>query len=99
MAEKKVVIASQCKLLMGCFRVVLESMRIGEVVGEASVGSEAVQMAQELGADFVVLEGSLPGREPVEVIAEIRRLKLPTKVMIFSLTDGCVRRDLRRNCR
>ena len=95
MAGKKVVIASQCRLLMGCFRVVIESMRIGEVVGEACRGSEAVQMAEELGADFVVLEGSLPGREPVEVIAEISRLKLPTKVMIFSLSDGCVRRDLR----
>ena len=95
MPGKRVVVASQCKLLMGCFGLVIESMKIGEVVGEASMGSEAVRMARELEADFVVLEGSLPGWEPVEVIAEIRRLKLPTKVMIFSLTNGCVRRDLR----
>ena len=94
-AGKKVVIASQCKLLRGLLGSVLESMRIGEVVGEASAGSDAVRMARELKADFVVLEGTLPGREPVEVIREIHGLGLATKVMVFSLTSDGVRRDLK----
>jgi len=95
MSGKRVVIASQCKLLMGCFGSVIESMRIGKVVGDASTGTEAVRLVQELEADFVVLEGTLPGPEPVEVILEIGRLRLATRVMIFSLTNGCVMRDLR----
>ena len=89
------VVASQCKLLRGLFESVIEWLRIGEVVGEASTADEAVRMARELQADYVVLEGTLPGREAVEVIHEIGRLGLATKVMVFSLTDGCVMRDLK----
>ena len=95
MPGKRVVIASRCKLLSGLMGSVLASMRIGEVVGETSEGSDVVRMARELKADFVVLEGTLPGREPVEVVREIRGFGLATKVMVFSLGSDGVMRDMR----
>jgi len=94
MADRRVLIASQCGLLRASFGWVLTSMKIGEVVGEACMGSDAVRMARELEVDFVVLEGTLPGREPVEVIREIHALGLSIKVMVFSLTGNGVMREL-----
>jgi DNA-binding NarL/FixJ family response regulator len=55
-----------------------------QVVGEASDGLEAVQMAADLRPDLVVLDIGLPALNGIEVARRIRRLSPDCKILFVS---------------
>jgi DNA-binding NarL/FixJ family response regulator len=59
-----------------------------EVVGEASEGAEAVEFAEELQPDVVVLDLGLPDLAGHEVLSGIRRQSPASKVVVFSGADA-----------
>jgi DNA-binding NarL/FixJ family response regulator len=58
-----------------------------EVLGEASNGTEAVELASRLRPDLVVLDLGLPDLAGREVLSRIRKVSPSTKVVVFSSTD------------
>ena len=58
-----------------------------EVVGEASDGVEAVQLARSLQPDVVVLDLGLPDLAGREVLVQLRRHSPTSKVVVFSGAD------------
>lgn len=56
-----------------------------EVIAEASDGSEALRLAQELQPDVIVLDITMPGLSGLEVTRQITALGLPSKVLIFTV--------------
>lgn len=58
-----------------------------EVVGEASEGAEAIELAAALQPDVVVLDLGLPDLAGREVLSRIRLKSPGSKVVIFSGTD------------
>ncbi|MBN9631321.1 MAG: neutral zinc metallopeptidase, partial [Actinobacteria bacterium] len=59
-----------------------------EVVGEASDGAEAVQLARVLTPDVVLMDLRMRGMDGVAAIRELTRLGLPCRVVVLTTFDG-----------
>jgi len=69
------------RLLAGCR---LRAHKQLQVVGEAANGLEAVQKAQELGPDLVLMEISLPNLNGIEVARWIGKLTPKAKILFIT---------------
>jgi DNA-binding NarL/FixJ family response regulator len=58
-----------------------------QIVGEALDGQEAVQKAQELKPDLVVLDIGLPKVHGIEAAGQIRSISSDSKILFFTLSD------------
>jgi DNA-binding NarL/FixJ family response regulator len=61
-----------------------------QVIAEASDGSEAIQRAQELKPDLIVLDIGLPKLNGIEVARRIRQVSPNTKIVFLSLNNDLV---------
>ena len=64
--------------------MMLRSTRSFEIVGEAADGLSAVQSAEELRPDLVLLDMDLPGIHGIEVARHIRRVSPGSKILFVS---------------
>jgi len=55
-----------------------------QIVGEASDGLEAVQKAEELQPDLIVLDIGLPSLDGIEAARRIRKLSPESKILLMS---------------
>lgn len=93
----RVLLADDHHLVRQALRALLEKADGIEVVGEAENGREAAKLAQRLRPDVVVLDVAMPVLNGIQAAERIRRLRLPTRVVILSMhkDDALVRRALR----
>ncbi len=62
-----------------------------EIAGEGGTGREAIDVSLRVRPDLVIMDMSLPGRNGVEVLAELRRHTKGLKVLFFS---ACLQEQL-----
>lgn len=55
------------------------------VCGEASNGREAVELAQSLKPDLIVLDLCMPGMSGLETASQFKHLGLPARTILYSL--------------
>ncbi|HEU5039632.1 MAG TPA: response regulator transcription factor [Gemmatimonadales bacterium] len=87
-APIRVIVADDHAIVRTGIRHVLESEPGFTVVGEASNGTEAIELARELAPDVAVLDISMPGTTGLQVTRELRRLAPDTRVLILSMHDN-----------
>src|SRR5215203_4818646 len=58
-----------------------------EVIAEADNGNQALEMAQQLEPDVLLLDIELPGIKGLEIARELRATKSPVKVLVLSSYD------------
>ena len=58
-----------------------------EVVGEAGDGAEAVQLAQHVDADVILMDLRMPTMSGVEAITRLRQLGHPARVLVLTTYD------------
>jgi DNA-binding NarL/FixJ family response regulator len=80
-----VLLADDHALVRRGFRRMLEDDPDMEVVGEASNGIEAVEMAVQLGPQVVVMDYAMPGLDGCQAKAEIRHKAPSCMVLILSM--------------
>jgi len=69
-------------------RFMIQARTEWQVIAEASDGSEAVQKAEELKPDLIVLDVGLPNLNGIEVARKIRQLSPSSKIVFLSLNKS-----------
>lgn len=83
----RVLIADDHEIVRRGVRDVVETHGGWEVCGEASCGSEVVQLALEQHPNVVVLDVSMPGLNGIAVTRQIRQAAPATEVLLFTMRD------------
>ncbi|MCX6028318.1 MAG: response regulator transcription factor [Chloroflexi bacterium] len=97
----RVIIADDHHLVRQGIRALLEKAGDMQVIGEAADGQEAVEMAERLQPDVLLLDIAMPRLNGVEAAGRVRSLDLPVQVVILSMysDETLVRQALRSGAR
>jgi len=86
MAEKiRIVVADDHAVLRAGLRALLNAEPDMEVVGEAANGREAVERAEQLRPDVIVMELSMPLMGGLDATKQIKEKGLPTRVLVLTV--------------
>src|SRR5687768_14562097 len=94
--ELKVLIIDESETLRKRVRNAFAIFVGFEVIGEATTGSEAIEMARSLRPDLIVFDPS-PDTTGIEVLREIRRHDLRVLIAIFTTDYSAAMRDACRD--
>ena len=86
-AKTSIIVADDHHLIRSGLKLLLGSDDSLEVVGEASNGSEALRLAEELQPDILVLDLSMPGMDGMDCLREIKRRKIATRVIVLTMYE------------
>ncbi len=93
----RVLIADDHRLFAEALEAILASDERIEVVGQASDGSEAVELARKLGPDVVLMDVSMPGLDGFEATREIRAEGGGVRVLMLTGSNSRADVDRSRN--
>jgi DNA-binding NarL/FixJ family response regulator len=83
----RVLLVEDQPLIRGGFRALLDAEDDIEVVGEAADGQEAVEKAQELMPDVVLMDIRMPKRSGIEATENIKDLMPHVKILMLTISD------------
>jgi len=83
-----VLIADDHEAIRKGVRTILRSREDVEICGEASNGSEVVQMAFETKPDLIILDLTMPVMGGFAAAKELRRLLPEIPILFYSIHDG-----------
>ena len=83
----RVLIADDQALVRGGFRLILDSQKDIEVVGEAADGREALEQAQALGPDVVLMDIRMPELDGLEATRQLVAADDAPHVLILTTFD------------
>ncbi len=87
MEKIRVVIADDHAIMRVGIRNILSRSKEISVVGEASNGTEAIQLINELNPDVLVLDMEMPVMDGVEVARRLRSDQSPVNILVLSAYD------------
>ena len=83
----RVLVVDDHALFRRGLQMVLEQEPDLELVGEASDGAEAVEMAQESMPDIILMDVRMPKRSGIEATAQIKDLMPHVKILMLTISD------------
>jgi DNA-binding NarL/FixJ family response regulator len=83
----RVVICDDHALFRRGLEMVLEDEPDIEVVGEATDGIQAVEKAQELMPDVILMDVRMPNRSGIEATQQIKELLPHVKILVLTISD------------
>src|SRR5437899_2992366 len=81
----KILIADDHPIVRQGLKQILSAEQDMEVVGEADSGLDALQLMRTTDWDVAILDYSMPGRDGVELVREIRRQHPARPILILSV--------------
>ena len=81
----RILLADDHAILRSGLRALLNLESDFEVVGEASNGREAVNLAQQLQPDVVVMDISMPEMDGLQAAEEIHQIDIPARVVMLTV--------------
>jgi len=82
--ELKIVIAEDFEMLSRLLRLTLSRVEGFNVVGVAADGAGAISLVRELNPHVLILDISLPLKDGIEVLEEIRATDSSTLIVMFT---------------
>jgi DNA-binding NarL/FixJ family response regulator len=83
-----ILIADDHEVVRQGLRTILKAKADWHICGEAENGKEAVQLVAELKPDIVILDVTMPTMSGLEATEEIAKLRLNSRVLIFTMHDS-----------
>ena len=81
----RIILADDHAVMRRGLRLVLEQQKDFEIVGEASDGREAVELAEKLKPDVAVLDITMPNLNGIEAARQITSRQIGVSVVILSM--------------
>ena len=88
MSAVTILLADDHTLFRQGVRSLLEKQADIKVIGEAANGQHTLELVRKLKPDLVLLDISMPGLSGLDVIARIKKINPPTKVLILSMYEN-----------
>ena len=89
-----ILIADDHALFRQGLRRILESNKDVTVIGEAADGDEAIQRAQELRPDIILMDVSMPHKNGLEATQKIRHILPNTSIILLTMhEDSFLQKD------
>jgi len=83
----RVVLADDHPVVLGGLVHLFSAQSDFEVLATATNGNEALKAARELAPEVLVLDLQMPGKDGVAVLGEIKRDRLPIKVVVLTAME------------
>jgi two-component system response regulator NreC len=84
----RILLADDHQVLRDGLRALLESETDLGVVGEASTGQEAVELARRLAPDIILMDLGMPGLSGLDAIRAIRAERPAARIIVLSMHAG-----------
>ena len=95
MEKMKVLIADDNKKFLKSLKFFIENFKDTELIGQATNGTEAVEMARVLNPDIVIMDIEMPGLNGIEATKKILWKNRDIKIIaISSFTDSAYLTEL-----
>jgi DNA-binding NarL/FixJ family response regulator len=84
----RILVADDHEVVLQGIRMILQARPDWEICGEASNGTEAIQMAGAMQPDAIVMDITMPVTNGLAATQEITRLGVKSPVLIFTMHDS-----------
>jgi len=84
----RILVADDHEVVRQGVRAILQARPQWEICGEAGDGVEAIRLTHQLRPDVVVMDITMPNMSGLEASLEIAKLKLPSRVLIFTMHES-----------
>lgn len=87
MENTRVILADDHAIVRAGIRHILQRTPDIQVMGEASTGTEAIQLVNQLVPDVLLLDIEMPGLNGIEVARKLNATNLPVRILVLSTYD------------
>ncbi|HWW18605.1 MAG TPA: response regulator transcription factor [Candidatus Saccharimonadales bacterium] len=84
----RILIVDDHEVVRQGIRTILRARPQWEVVGEAVNGRDAIEKAQSLDPDVIIMDITMPEMSGIEATREISKLKLRSAVLVFTMHES-----------
>ena len=85
---KRILVVDDHDVVRQGVRLILRARPDWEIIGEAANGIDAMEKTKSLDPDLIVLDISMPGKDGLEVIHDLKRQGLEPKIVVFTMHDS-----------
>lgn len=86
--SKRILVVDDHEVVRQGVRLILRSHPEWQVVAEAEDGVDAIEKIKSLVPDLVILDISMPKKDGIEVMTELKGKGLPSKILVLTMHDS-----------